>query len=52
MREALARADLVLLNLECCVSARGARRPSPFKAFFFRARPRRPTSWPSSGWTA
>ncbi|MCG6494077.1 CapA family protein [Kitasatospora sp. A2-31] len=39
VREALARADLVLLNLECCLSARGARWPSPFKAFFFRAPP-------------
>lgn len=30
-------ADLFLLNLECCISDRGARWPDPGKAFFFRA---------------
>jgi poly-gamma-glutamate capsule biosynthesis protein CapA/YwtB (metallophosphatase superfamily) len=33
-------ADLFLLNLECCISDRGARWPDPGKAFFFRAPPR------------
>jgi poly-gamma-glutamate capsule biosynthesis protein CapA/YwtB (metallophosphatase superfamily) len=32
-------ADLFVLNLECCVSARGERWPSPVKPFFFRAPP-------------
>lgn len=32
-------ADLFLLNLECCVSARGAPIPEPGKPFFFRAPP-------------
>lgn len=32
-------ADLLLLNLECAVSARGQRWPDPGKAFFFRAPP-------------
>ena len=32
-------ADLLLLNLECCISDRGARWPDPRKAFFFRAPP-------------
>jgi poly-gamma-glutamate capsule biosynthesis protein CapA/YwtB (metallophosphatase superfamily) len=32
-------ADLFVLNLECCVSARGERWPSPGKPFFFRAPP-------------
>jgi poly-gamma-glutamate synthesis protein (capsule biosynthesis protein) len=32
-------ADLFLLNLECCVSARGARIDEPGKPFFFRAPP-------------
>src|SRR5919198_525845 len=32
-------ADLVVLNLECCVSARGSRFPMPGKPFFFRAPP-------------
>jgi poly-gamma-glutamate capsule biosynthesis protein CapA/YwtB (metallophosphatase superfamily) len=37
---ALAReADLFVLNLECCVSARGERWPDPRKPFFFRAPP-------------
>ena len=32
--------DLCILNLECCVSARGRRWPAPNKPFFFRAPPR------------
>lgn len=32
-------ADLFVLNLECCVSQRGVRWPSPGKPFFFRAPP-------------
>ncbi len=32
-------ADLVLLNLECCISQRGAPWPDPGKPFFFRAPP-------------
>jgi poly-gamma-glutamate capsule biosynthesis protein CapA/YwtB (metallophosphatase superfamily) len=32
-------ADLFVLNLECCVSERGARRREPGKPFFFRAPP-------------
>jgi poly-gamma-glutamate synthesis protein (capsule biosynthesis protein) len=39
VREALAAADLVVLNLECCVSDRGRRWPDPAKPFFFRAPP-------------
>jgi poly-gamma-glutamate capsule biosynthesis protein CapA/YwtB (metallophosphatase superfamily) len=35
----LARADLVVLNLECCISSRGERWPDPDKPFFFRAPP-------------
>ena len=35
-----AEADLFLLNLECCISDRGARWPAPGKPFFFRAPPR------------
>jgi poly-gamma-glutamate synthesis protein (capsule biosynthesis protein) len=35
----MASADLRLLNLECCISERGERWPSPGKAFFFRAPP-------------
>jgi poly-gamma-glutamate synthesis protein (capsule biosynthesis protein) len=31
--------DLFLLNLECCISERGERRPVPGKPFFFRAPP-------------
>jgi poly-gamma-glutamate capsule biosynthesis protein CapA/YwtB (metallophosphatase superfamily) len=34
-----AEADLFVLNLECCVSARGTRWPDPDKPFFFRAPP-------------
>jgi poly-gamma-glutamate capsule biosynthesis protein CapA/YwtB (metallophosphatase superfamily) len=33
-------ADLVFLNLECCISDRGRPWPDPEKAFFFRAPPR------------
>jgi poly-gamma-glutamate synthesis protein (capsule biosynthesis protein) len=36
---AAAEADLFVLNLECCVSDRGARWPAPGKPFFFRAPP-------------
>src|SRR5919201_5333650 len=32
-------ADLFLLNLECCVSARGAKIDEPGRSFFFRAPP-------------
>jgi poly-gamma-glutamate capsule biosynthesis protein CapA/YwtB (metallophosphatase superfamily) len=39
IRELVAGADLFLLNLECCVSARGERWPSSDKGFFFRAPP-------------
>lgn len=38
--QAIARqADLVLLNLECCISTRGRRWEDPTKPFFFRAPP-------------
>jgi poly-gamma-glutamate capsule biosynthesis protein CapA/YwtB (metallophosphatase superfamily) len=36
---AAAEADAFVLNLECCVSARGRRWDSPLKPFFFRAPP-------------
>ncbi|MFI8454641.1 CapA family protein [Kitasatospora sp. NPDC085464] len=39
VREALAAVDLVVLNLECCVSDRGERWPDADKPFFFRAPP-------------
>ncbi|MEU6035288.1 CapA family protein [Actinomadura sp. NPDC047616] len=39
VREAFAEADLAVLNLECCVSARGRPWPAPGKAFHFRAPP-------------
>ncbi|MBV6696755.1 CapA family protein [Kitasatospora aureofaciens] len=39
VRSALAAADLVVLNLECCVSGRGEHWPDPLKPFFFRAPP-------------
>lgn len=35
----VAAADLFVLNLECCVSARGERWPAAGKPFFFRAPP-------------
>jgi poly-gamma-glutamate capsule biosynthesis protein CapA/YwtB (metallophosphatase superfamily) len=37
--EAVASADLFVLNLECCISERGERLPDPHKRFFFRAPP-------------
>jgi poly-gamma-glutamate synthesis protein (capsule biosynthesis protein) len=37
--ERAAAADAFVLNLECCISDRGARFPDPRKAFFFRAPP-------------
>ena len=37
--EAARAADLVVLNLECCVSERGERWQAPGKPFFFRAPP-------------
>jgi poly-gamma-glutamate capsule biosynthesis protein CapA/YwtB (metallophosphatase superfamily) len=40
LRELLRGADAVVLNLECCISARGERWPDPDKPFFFRAPPR------------
>jgi poly-gamma-glutamate synthesis protein (capsule biosynthesis protein) len=40
VRDALGQADLVVLNLECCISDRGRRWDAPGKPFFFRAPPR------------
>ena len=40
VRAALDEADLVVLNLECCISERGRPWPAPGKPFFFRAPPR------------
>jgi poly-gamma-glutamate capsule biosynthesis protein CapA/YwtB (metallophosphatase superfamily) len=40
VRATLAQADLVVLNLECCISERGRPWPAPGKPFFFRAPPR------------
>jgi poly-gamma-glutamate capsule biosynthesis protein CapA/YwtB (metallophosphatase superfamily) len=37
--EAAHEADLLLLNLECCISSRGEPWPDPEKPFFFRAPP-------------
>ena len=37
--EAVREAELVVLNLECCISTRGERWPDPEKPFFFRAPP-------------
>jgi hypothetical protein len=37
--ETARRADLFLLNLECCISERGSPWPDPVKPFFFRAPP-------------
>ncbi|MGH9167727.1 MAG: CapA family protein, partial [Acidimicrobiia bacterium] len=37
---AVREADLVVLNLECCISERGERWPDPRKPFFFRAPPK------------
>ena len=39
VRDALGQADLVVLNLECCISERGRRWDAPGKPFFFRAPP-------------
>jgi poly-gamma-glutamate capsule biosynthesis protein CapA/YwtB (metallophosphatase superfamily) len=38
--EAVAEADLCILNLECCISDRGEPWSAPGKPFFFRAPPR------------
>jgi poly-gamma-glutamate capsule biosynthesis protein CapA/YwtB (metallophosphatase superfamily) len=40
VRAALGEADLVVLNLECCISDRGRPWDAPGKPFFFRAPPR------------
>lgn len=40
VRAALGQADLVVLNLECCISERGEPWAAPGKPFFFRAPPR------------
>jgi len=40
VRTALGQADLVVLNLECCISERGQPWAAPGKPFFFRAPPR------------
>jgi poly-gamma-glutamate capsule biosynthesis protein CapA/YwtB (metallophosphatase superfamily) len=39
VQEAVADADLFLVNLECCISDRGEPWPRPDKPFFFRAPP-------------
>src|SRR5438105_6720320 len=39
LAEVFREADLVVLNLECCISARGTPWPAPGKPFFFRAPP-------------
>jgi hypothetical protein len=39
VRAALGQADLVVLNLECCISERGRPWNAPGKPFFFRAPP-------------
>ena len=39
VREAMGQADLVVLNLECCISERGRPWKAPGKPFFFRAPP-------------
>jgi poly-gamma-glutamate synthesis protein (capsule biosynthesis protein) len=39
VREAMGQADLVVLNLECCISERGRPWEAPGKPFFFRAPP-------------
>jgi poly-gamma-glutamate capsule biosynthesis protein CapA/YwtB (metallophosphatase superfamily) len=39
VQAALGQADLVVLNLECCISERGRRWEAPGKPFFFRAPP-------------
>ena len=40
VRDFLSQADLVVLNLECCISQRGRPWEAPGKPFFFRAPPR------------
>ena len=40
VRAAMDEADLVVLNLECCISERGRPWDAPGKPFFFRAPPR------------
>jgi poly-gamma-glutamate synthesis protein (capsule biosynthesis protein) len=40
VRVVLSQADLVVLNLECCISERGQPWEAPGKPFFFRAPPR------------
>ena len=40
VRAAIGQADLVVLNLECCISERGRPWPAAGKPFFFRAPPR------------
>jgi poly-gamma-glutamate capsule biosynthesis protein CapA/YwtB (metallophosphatase superfamily) len=40
VRAALDEADLIVLNLECCISERGRAWAAPGKPFFFRAPPR------------
>jgi poly-gamma-glutamate capsule biosynthesis protein CapA/YwtB (metallophosphatase superfamily) len=40
VRAAMGEADLVVLNLECCISERGRPWGAPGKPFFFRAPPR------------
>jgi poly-gamma-glutamate capsule biosynthesis protein CapA/YwtB (metallophosphatase superfamily) len=40
VRAAMGEADLVVLNLECCISERGRPWEAPGKPFFFRAPPR------------
>jgi poly-gamma-glutamate capsule biosynthesis protein CapA/YwtB (metallophosphatase superfamily) len=40
VRAAMSQADLVVLNLECCISERGRPWEAPGKRFFFRAPPR------------
>ncbi|MFL6268979.1 MAG: CapA family protein, partial [Actinomycetes bacterium] len=40
VRAVLGQADLVVLNLECCISERGRPWDAPGKPFFFRAPPR------------
>jgi poly-gamma-glutamate synthesis protein (capsule biosynthesis protein) len=49
VQAALAEADLVVLNLECCISDRGTRWPDLFKPFFFRAPPAAATVLAESG---
>jgi len=39
VRAAVARADVFVANLECCISERGERFPDPRKPFYFRAPP-------------